>query len=82
MTVAYRGVFDFHVLGPVTTASLTPNAEGYYATAFVDLPTGGGIQIGATSAVPEPSTWAMMFMGFAGLGFIGCRARKTAVAAG
>jgi hypothetical protein len=25
------------------------------------------------AAVPEPSTWAMMFLGFAGLGFIGYR---------
>jgi hypothetical protein len=26
-----------------------------------------------TSSVPEPSTWAMMFAGFAGLGFLGYR---------
>ena len=25
---------------------------------------------GQFSAVPEPSTWAMMFLGFAGLGFM------------
>ncbi len=25
------------------------------------------------SAIPEPSTWAMMLLGFAGLGFVGCR---------
>jgi PEP-CTERM motif len=32
-------------------------------------------------AVPEPSTWAMMFLGFAGLGYAGYRtARRTAVA--
>jgi hypothetical protein len=30
------------------------------------------IQVG--SAVPEPSTWAMMLIGFAGLGFAGYRA--------
>ena len=30
------------------------------------------------SVVPEPSTWAMMLLGFAGLGFAGYRhARKT-----
>ena len=28
------------------------------------------------SAVPEPSTWAMMLLGFAGLGFVGYRRRK------
>ncbi len=35
------------------------------------------------SAVPEPSTWAMMIFGFAGLGFIGYRqARKPMCAIG
>jgi hypothetical protein len=34
-----------------------------------------------TAAVPEPSTWAMMLLGFAGLGFMGYRSagrRRTA----
>ena len=33
--------------------------------------------------VPEPSTWALMLLGFAGLGFAGCRAslRRGEVAA-
>jgi hypothetical protein len=36
----------------------------------------------AFRAVPEVSTWAMMLLGFAGLGFAGCRAsRRTAVTA-
>ena len=30
------------------------------------------------SAVPEPSTWAMMLLGFAGMGFVGYRARQAA----
>jgi len=33
---------------------------------------------GATTMVPEPSTWVMMGLGFAGLGFAGFRARKAA----
>ena len=32
-----------------------------------------------SSGVPEPSTWAMMGLGFAALGFAGFRARKTSV---
>ncbi len=28
---------------------------------------------------PEPSTWAMMLLGFAGLGYAGFRSRKTAI---
>jgi unsaturated chondroitin disaccharide hydrolase len=30
------------------------------------------------SSVPEPSTWAMMLLGFAGMGFVGYRARQAA----
>jgi PEP-CTERM motif len=29
------------------------------------------------TAIPEPSTWAMMALGFAGLGFAGYRKAKT-----
>jgi hypothetical protein len=29
--------------------------------------------------VPEPSTWAMMGIGFAFLGFVGLRSRKVSV---
>ena len=32
----------------------------------------------ATSSVPEPSTWAMMAIGFAGLGYASIRSRRTA----
>ena len=40
----------------------------------------GPIQLVAV-AVPEPSTWTMLILGFAGLCFAGCRgARKTAIA--
>ena len=31
------------------------------------------------TAVPEPSTWAMMLLGFAGLGYAGFRTRKKAI---
>lgn len=41
-----------------------------------------GAGCGFTPTVPEPSTWSMMVLGFAGLGFAGWRAsRKTVVAA-
>ena len=33
------------------------------------------------SAVPEPSTWAMMILGFAGIGFMAYRRRKSAALA-
>jgi hypothetical protein len=34
-----------------------------------------------TEAVPEQSTWAMMLLGFAGVGYAGYRGRRSAVAA-
>jgi PEP-CTERM motif len=36
-------------------------------------------ELGA-GAVPEPSTWAMMLIGFAGLGYAGCRASRKSAA--
>ena len=40
------------------------------------------VTISPESTVPEPSTWAMMLLGFAGLGFSGYRAsRRTGMAA-
>jgi hypothetical protein len=32
----------------------------------------------SVSAVPEPSTWAMMVLGFAGVGFMACRRKSAA----
>jgi hypothetical protein len=41
-----------------------------------------GLVNGAPSSIPEPSTWALMIAGFAGLGFLGLkRARKAALPA-
>jgi hypothetical protein len=36
----------------------------------------GQVELFGTPAVPEPSTWAMMLLGFAGRGFVGWRARR------
>ena len=35
----------------------------------------GVVSFDAVGAVPEPSTWAMMILGFCGLGFMACRRR-------
>jgi hypothetical protein len=43
----------------------------------------GGFGVGTftlTAAVPEPSTWAMLILGFVGLGFLGYRRSKTSAA--
>jgi len=36
--------------------------------------------LGVTAAVPEPSTWAMMILGFTGLGFMAYRRKQTGAA--
>jgi hypothetical protein len=42
---------------------------------------GAGLTLtGVTIAVPEPSTWAMLLLGFAGLGLMGWRASRKAAA--
>ena len=43
-------------------------------TLTADGPGGYGLDFVVGGAVPEPSTWAMMLIGFAGLGFAGYRA--------
>jgi hypothetical protein len=47
-----------------------PSPDGYFV---VDVTT-------AVAAVPEPSTWAMLLLGFAGIGFMGYRRRKSITA--
>jgi choice-of-anchor C domain-containing protein len=59
---------DFSVTGPSTTLS--------FQSVDSDIPYGaviGGVSI---TAVPEPSTWAMVILGFAGMGFVAYRRKS------
>jgi hypothetical protein len=49
----------------------------YGVSVFGEITSGGG----GGPTVPEPSTWAMMLIGFAGLGYAAFRTRKGATAA-
>ena len=69
------------------TFATTPGAEYVYAFTFFNdegnepsglLVTTSG---GSAGVIPEPSTWAMMLIGFAGLGFVGYRRAKRNVSA-
>jgi hypothetical protein len=40
-----------------------------------------GFTVGVQSAVPEPSTWAMMILGFVGIGFLSFHRRKSGAVA-
>jgi hypothetical protein len=63
----------FAVFGPL---NFNPNANGLY-TIDLKLFSAGNEQLGEVSiqvnAVPEPSTWAMLILGFAGIGFMAYR---------
>ena len=48
---------------------INPNSEYWY-----------GFTVGTVSAVPEPSTWAMLLLGFAGMGFMAYRRRNQGAA--
>jgi hypothetical protein len=79
----FFGMFDSSCTGPVAgTCMITfPDA------AVIGIQTdSGSVLLTAVSAtagtVPEPSTWAMLLLGFAGLGFVGYRkARPTSALA-
>jgi hypothetical protein len=43
---------------------------------FVGSEAVGDITVGLTSSVPEPSTWAMMILGFCGIGFMAYRRKQ------
>jgi len=65
-----HGVLQF--TGVFTSISFTDTSEGWH-----------GLTVGVAdvaSGVPEPSTWAMMLIGFAGLGFAYRRRRLVAAA--
>jgi hypothetical protein len=76
-------------IGPYSSNGLNALEDANANYNFFDTPTyvgpGGaqvGLQISAAVATPEPSTWLMMGLGFAGLGVAGWRAqRKTAALA-
>jgi hypothetical protein len=60
-------------LTPGNSTSNLGGSDGYW---------GANVFLGTPSfAAPEPSTWAMMAMGFAALGFAGYRKARTAQAA-
>jgi PEP-CTERM motif len=56
-----------------TTTSVFPLRVDFVAQ---DLPDGFSVANAAVPAIPEPSTWAMLLIGFAGIGFMVCRSKN------
>jgi PEP-CTERM motif len=64
---------DFHIFSdgsPFSKGTVSGN------DIFETGPCGFGVGTLAVSAVPEPSTWAMMLLGFAGVGFMAYRRKQ------
>jgi hypothetical protein len=67
---------DYHIFGAGSPFSIgTVSGNDIFETG----PGGFGVGTLAVSAVPEPSTWAMMLLGFACIGAMTYRRRKSAM---
>ena len=64
-------------------ADFGPNIDLTFGYTLIANGLGGfGFDLAIGGAVPEPSTWAMMLVGFAGLGFAGYRSTRRGAVAG
>jgi hypothetical protein len=74
------GVASFEVAGIDVANGLSPTNPTAFVTALTFEGTGmfTGTMTPISVNVPEPSTWAMMLIGLAGLGFAGYRTRRVA----
>ena len=85
-TAVTLGPWGASILAPFAAVTIDANINGFvYADSFTSN-SGEVHNYGYTGALPssapEPSTWAMMLAGFAGLGFVGFRrSRKQPIAA-
>jgi hypothetical protein len=77
----------FATVGPLSGAAFSGTANGTLTPTVNPFSLTIGAAITGTStgdlnvrAVPEPSTWAMMILGFAGIGFMTYRKRKNGLA--
>ena len=80
----YLTFWPFSAGGGGVTAGPLPGTSG--PDLFNTSQSEAGPELGPSAVVfrfgvPEPSTWAMMLLGFAGLGFVGYRASRTKVTA-
>jgi hypothetical protein len=73
---AFEGTIIAMVSDTVDTGATIEDGRAFALTGAVTLDDN---TITTTACIPEPSTWAMMLLGFAGLGFAGYRSTRKAV---
>ena len=66
----------FTTLDPFGSTAVTANGINDKGTIVGFYGAADGNTIGFETTVPEPSTWAMMVLGFAGLGYAATRRGK------
>ena len=64
-----NGVFDSASREMIPLTAGTSNLLTINGTTFGDASYSGTLSFGATAAVPEPATWALMLLGFGAVGF-------------
>jgi hypothetical protein len=67
--------YDTSTFGFLGFTSDTPFMSATFTSSIFNIPL---IAYGSVSAVPEPATWAMMILGFIGIGTVTYRRRKSA----
>jgi PEP-CTERM motif len=79
---AFGGSYDLSTAFPLTSGPLNPPTGATFFTSggdlvFSDDSFSGDVSFQATGglAAPEPSTWALMALGFAGIGLLAYRKR-------
>jgi hypothetical protein len=71
--------FTFLATGSLETLSFESTTAAYSGNPTYPFALGPALDIVAVTAVPEPSTWAMMILGFLGVGFMAWRRKSAAV---
>jgi Subtilase family/PEP-CTERM motif len=81
LDVQGRASYSHDITGTVQEIYFTLPSDGDYSVRVSDISNTDALFGFAvwSHAVPEPSTWAMMLVGFAGLGFVGYRRRGALV---
>jgi hypothetical protein len=87
LSIASHGFSGWKLGGFTFTATSPTEVLSFLASSnvgSVNLPPVAlldGVSLSTPSSTPEPSTWAMMLLGFAGLGYAGYRSRRVAATA-